>query len=393
MNRLERIASGDRALRHRRTEGTHKVCGPKVREGTRVNFVYWPLLLAGVVTAAAAQTSNPDASTKLVTRSALGAWMLNEDPAHPRLNCSVKFLPGRKGQPSFTILGPTRKMPSGVILFSGADIPPTPSPKDIQVELLQQTLASTRLRATLLPRQPDHAEGALAVAAGDIAQAMKSMRDSEHDMQIRLEGSTVFALDYDGLALARDSLLNCLEGRRFSGATLREATADIRPLGTSVIKGQAFFKSAVLAPKKYPPKGTEAIGLIWMTDEFKAWHEQVKRDKKMPSHIPQNILKHFVRTKVLDDQGSFRFTNMPAGEYLLIADYSFEKTVNQEEVIGRTDVFVGGNYIGSNAQITVGTYAYQQGLTFEKRVVVPTDGQTIEVTLDKSQIMCFLVCF
>jgi hypothetical protein len=351
------------------------------------------LLLTSMVTVAAAQPGSPDNNTKLVSRSAIGAWMLNEDPAHPRLNCSVKFLPGRKGQPGFTILGPTRKMPGGVILFSGADIPSTSSPKDIEVELLQQTLPSTRLRATLLPRQPGDAAGALAVAAGDLRQTMKSMRDSEHNLQLRLEGSTVFALDYDGLALARDSLFNCLEGRQFAGQTLKEATADIRPLGTSVIKGQAFFKGGLLAARKYPPKGSEAVGLIWMTDEFKVWYEQVKRDKKMPQHIPLNILKHFLRTKVLDDQGSFMFTNMPAGEYLLIADYSYEKTVNQEEVIGRTDVFVGGNYIGSNAQITVGTYAYQQGLTFEKRVVVPADGQTIEVTLDKSQIMCFLVCF
>lgn len=84
-------------------------------------------------------------------------------------------------------------------------------------------------------------------------------------------------------------------------------------------------------------------------------------------------------TTILDDQGSFAFTNMPAGEYLLIADFSYEKTVNQEEVIGHTDVFVGGNYVGSNAQITVGTYAFQQGLTFEKRVVIPVDGKTIAV--------------
>lgn len=98
-------------------------------------------------------------------------------------------------------------------------------------------------------------------------------------------------------------------------------------------------------------------------------------------------------TTILDDQGSFAFTNMHAGEYLLCADFSYEKTVNQEEVIGHTDVFVGGNYVGSNAQITVGTYAFQQGLTFEKRVVVPVDSKTVEVTLDKSQIMCFLVCF
>jgi hypothetical protein len=84
------------------------------------------------------------------------------------------------------------------------------------------------------------------------------------------------------------------------------------------------------------------------------------------------------------------FTNMPAGEYLLISDFSYERTRNQVEVIGRTDVYTaGGNYIGSNDQITVNTYAFQQGVTFEKRVVVPADGETIEVTLDKS---CLFGC-
>ena len=359
--------------------------------------LFWPLLAAGMLaTAGAAQPGGPglplhaDGKTMLVTKSGLGAWMLHEDPANPRLNCSVKFVSARKQQSGLALLGPTRKTPGAMILFNGEDIPPSPSPQDIQVELVQHSLASTRLRATQLPRQQGSQDGLLAVAAGDIRQTLKSMRDSEHNLQIRLEGNTVFSLDYDGLALARDAMLGCLEGRQFAGQSLKEATAEIRPLGTSVIKGQAYFKGALLAPKKYPPKGSEAIGLIWMTDEFKVWYEQVKRDQKMPKHIPQAILKHFMRTKVLDDQGSFMFTNMPPGEYLLITDFSYERTRNQVEVIGRTDVYTaGGNYIGSNDQITVNTYAFQQGVTFEKRVVVPADGETIEVTLDKS---CLFGC-
>jgi hypothetical protein len=110
----------------------------------------------------------------------------------------------------------------------------------------------------------------------------------------------------------------------------------------------------------------------------------------MPKHFPQAILKHFMRTKLQDDKGSFMFTNMPAGEYLLITDLSYERTRNQVEVIGRTDVYTaGGNHVGSNDQITVNTYAFQEGVTFGKRVVLATDGETIEVTLDKS---CLFGC-
>lgn len=338
-----------------------------------------------------AAPGNTSEGNMLVTRSALGAWMLRESPATPRLNCAVRFVPSREKQPGFAIMGPTNDSSSAVILFNGADIPSSNSIEEVQVELVQQGLPATRMRATQLPRQ--QGEGLLAIAAGDIRQTINSMRDSERNMQLWMNGATVATLDYDGLALARSAMLACLDGKRFAGKTLKEATAELRPLGNSVIKGQAYFKPALLASKKYPPKGSRAVGLIWMTPEFKAWHEQVKREKKMPASIPESIAKHFMSTTILDDKGGFSFTNMPAGEYLLIADFSYEQTVNQEEVIGRTDVYVGGNYVGSNNQITVGTYSFQQGLTFEKPVVVPEDGKVVEVTLDKSQIMCFLVCF
>lgn len=337
---------------------------------------------------AASDPALPEGNTKVVTKSRLGVWMLREDPAQPRMNCSVKFVSSSKNPPGLTILGPTQKSAHAVILFSGSDIPVSSAVQDVQVELVQQDLPPTRLPAKQFPRQAGSPDGVLAVPVGDIRQTLKSMRDRENNMQLRMESTSVFSLDYDGLALARNAMLDCMEGRTFAGQSLKEATAEIRPLGTSVIKGQAYFKGALLAAKKYPPKGSQAVGLIWMTDEFKAWYEQVKRDQKMPKQIPQAILKHFMRTKILDDKGSFVFTNMPPGEYLLITDFSYERTRNQEEVIGRTDVYTaGGRYIGSNNQITVNTYAFQEGVTFEKRVVVPADGQTIEVSLDKSCLM------
>jgi hypothetical protein len=372
--------------------GTKPSLEPTVRAAGWVGRMIRPLLvacLAGTALAASGQDL-PEGNTKVVTKSRLGVWMLREDPAHPRLNCSLKFISSSKNPPGFTLLGPTKNSPHAVILFSGTDIPVSSTVQDVQVELVQQDLQPTRLRAKQFPRQAGSADGVLAIGVGDIRQTLKSMRDSENNMQLRMESTSVFSLDYDGLALARDAMLGCVEGRQFAGQTLKQATAELRPLGTSVIKGQAYFKGALLASRKYPPNGSQAVGLIWMTDEFKVWYEQVKRDQKMPKHIPQAILKHFMRTKILDDQGSFMFTNMPPGEYLLITDFSYERTRSQVEVIGRTDVYTaGGRHIGSNDQITVNTYAFQQGVTFEKRVVVPADGQTIEVTLDKS---CLFGC-
>lgn len=354
--------------------------------------LFWATLVLGLAAGGQALAQS-DEGNQLVAKSSLGAWVLRDDPATPRLNCAVTFLPARVKQPVFTILGPTPKASSSVILFTGSDIPAAPTPQDVQLDLVQQGLATTRLRAVQLPRQGRSADGGLAIATGDIRQTLRSMRDAETNLQLQLEGRTVVQLDYDGMAAARQALLDCVDGKRFAGQSLRDATAEIRPLGDAVIQGQAWYKPAALASKRYPPKGSQAVGLIWMTDEFKAWYEQVKRDGKAPTHIPLNIARHFMRARVLDDQGSFAFTNMPAGEYLLVADFSYERTVNREEVIGRTDIYVGGNHVGSNPRITVGTYAFRQGVTFEKRVVVQPGQKTVDVQLEKSQLGCFLVCF
>ncbi len=105
-------------------------------------------------------------------------------------------------------------------------------------------------------------------------------------------------------------------------------------VGTGSIAGNAFFKGAVLAKKQYPPKGSQRVGLIHMSDEFKQWFETVKQSEKMPDQIPERIAKHFMFATILDDQGGFRFTRLPPGEYLLIADFSYKETVTRSEVTG-----------------------------------------------------------
>ena len=331
-----------------------------------------------------------DEDTQIISRSPLGVWMLKQDLNQPKLNCAIRFISTKDTENSFSIFGATKKTSHATILFQGKSIPTTHTAEEMRVELRQQDLAATPLKAQLLPSS---STGMLAVNTGDIQQTLKSMRDQEKNLQLKLNNATIYTLDYDGLAQARTAMQDCLSGKAVKIKSLKQATAEIRPVGNSTITGQAFYKGAILAKKQYPPKGTQAVGLIWMTDEFKAWYEKVKRDQKLPTHIPESILKHSMSTRILDDQGRFKFTNLPAGEYILIANFSYEKNVSHTEVIGRTDVYVGNQYIGSNDQIARWNYIVKEGTSFEKPVTIPKDGDTINVSLDKSQIMCFLVCF
>lgn len=355
-------------------------------------------MLAGVLVGvlalpAGAAPAAGSEENKLVTRSSLGAWMLREDAANPRLNCAVRFIPARARLPGLAIFGPTAGNPSSTILFSSEGIPWSHATQDVQVELQQRSLPAVRMKAKLLAREKGTPEGNLVIGTGDIRQTLQSMRDSESDLQLKLNGATVVAMDYDGLELARDAMLDCVAGKSFAGRTLKEATAELRPVGTSTIKGQAFVKLAVLARKQYPPKGSPAIGLIWMTDEFKAWYEHVKATKKMPGQIPESIAKHFMSSKILDDEGRFAFTNLPAGEYIVVANFSYEKTITRQEYVGTTHTFVGNAHIGSSDRYMPFSYLVKEAAAFEKPVRIAADGDTVELSMDKSQLFCFLVCF
>jgi hypothetical protein len=350
------------------------------------------LLVAGLAGPAEAQDAGGDGNM-VVTRSPLGAWILKEDAANPRLNCAIRFVPSRARQPGLAIFGPTASSPSATILFSSADIPWSQAVQDVQVELQQHKLPSVRMKARLLARETGAPQGHLAVGTGDIRQTLKSMRDSETELHLRLNNTLVFSLDYDGLELARNAMLDCIEGRRFAGRTLKEGTAELRPVGASTIKGQAFVKQGLLARKQYPPKGSPAVGLIWMTDEFKAWYDHVKATKKLPGQIPESIAKHFMSVRILDDEGRFAFTNLPAGEYIVVANFSYEKTVTRQEYAGTTHTFVGNAHIGSTDRYLPFSYLVQEGASFEKPVRITKDGDVVELSMDKSQLFCFLVCF
>ena len=354
-------------------------------------------LFIGLVTAPWTSAYAQQSEGKIITRSELGAWALRYDESTPGLNCGIRFIPGKRNVASLAIFGPTAKAAYSTLLFSGPDIPTTRSPKEVQLGLRLRGLPESSLKGVILPKQADAKTNNLMIATGDIRKLLQSMRDSEEKLRLTIQREvipeTIVDLDYDGLDKARVAMLDCIAGRKPGGQDMDTALAEIRPLGKSTIRGSAYYKGGFLASKQYPPKGSEAVALIWVSKEFKTWYEEVKATKKAPDHIPENIAKHIMSTKILDDEGGFSFSRLPAGEYMLIASFSYNETISVPEVVGQTHVFAGNRHIGTQDHVVNWSYLIKQPTTFQKQVTIQNDGDVLDVALDKSQILCFFVCF
>ena len=335
---------------------------------------------------------------KIITRSALGAWHLRYNESTPGLNCGIRFISGKRNVDSFAIFGPTSTAKHSTLLFSGTQIPVTHTAQETDLILRMKGLPESNLKGVILPKQANSSTSNLMVAAGDIRTLLQSMRDSEKDLGLWMPDGVIpkllVELNYDGLDKARTAMLDCVAGRKIGGQTMDAALAEIRPVGKSSISGRAYFKGGLLASKQYPPKGSTAVSLIWLSDEFNAWFAEVKANKKLPDQIPERIAKHFISTKILDDEGRFSFPRLPAGEYTLIANFNYDKEVNVPEVVGQTHTFnAAGVHLGTQDKVVNWSYIIKQPTTFQKQVTIKNDGDNLDITLDKSQTICFFVCF
>ncbi len=350
------------------------------------------VLLAITVCIPAHAATPGDDEGRLITRNADGAWFLQQPEGAPGKGCVARFMSAKKDQSQLALVGPTAKSPTAAILLHGPRIAAPPAAREVSVQVQQDGLPPATMRGALMPPAGGQGGGFIMIPVGDLAQTMGSMRVKETGMTARVDGVDAFGLSYDGLDQARSAMLDCLAGKRFTGGkSLAEATSEIRLMGTGSIAGNAFFKGALLAKKQYPPKGSQRVGLIHMSDEFKQWFETVKQSEKMPDRIPERIAKHFMFATILDDQGGFRFTKLPPGEYLLIADFSYKETATRSEVVGRTDVYVGNRHIGSNDQVAYWFEDVKKNTTFSKTVHLK-DGEAMQVSLDKSMLGCFFIC-
>ncbi len=179
----------------------------------------------------------------------------------------------------------------------------------------------------------------------------------------------------------------------------KKATLEMVQNGNAVIKGIAFARDnenegglkgvAVLNinKKQYAAKGTEIV-LIPYTAYFKEWialNEQQRKIKNAkPIPLSKDAFDCFKRTVVYDDNGSFEFTNLKTGDYLLVTAFGYKHTSRQTEETGRASVIVNGTYQGDEVYTSVFSYSSNATATIQKVVSIKKEGEKVEVKLKKT---------
>ncbi|WP_374364572.1 hypothetical protein [Cloacibacterium sp.] len=179
----------------------------------------------------------------------------------------------------------------------------------------------------------------------------------------------------------------------------KKATLAMVQSGNAVIKGTAFARDnenegglkgmAVLNinKKQYAAKGTEIV-LIPYTAYFKQWIALNEKQRKIKNAKPIPLAKEafdcFKRASVYDDNGSFEFTNLMPGDYLLVTAFGYKHTSRQTEETGRASVFVNGAYQGDQVYTSVFSYSSNATANIQKVVSIEKEGEKVEVKLKKT---------
>lgn len=177
----------------------------------------------------------------------------------------------------------------------------------------------------------------------------------------------------------------------------KEETFKLVNAGSSVIEGQAFVKDEPkqkidisivnLNKKQYAPKGTTVI-LMPYTPFYKEWFEINKKQAKIkgaqPVPLPKEALECLKYAQVYDDKGSFDFVNLMPGEYLLFTTFGYEHYFKKIEETGRSNVYVNGNYVGTEVYTGAFGYTRNESANITKTVTIKTNGETVKTKLKKT---------
>lgn len=163
--------------------------------------------------------------------------------------------------------------------------------------------------------------------------------------------------------------------------------------GTAVIRGEAFakdnqapIKGMVLVninKKQFPPKGTEVL-LIPYTEFFKNWLEHNKKAAKKneePLPLPEGASECFLKTKIIDNKGTFEFSGLMPGQYFLVSEFSFISTKSTTRTEGYTHTYLNGMYIGSAPIERIYHYNVNE-MAFAKKIVeIKKEGEVKKIKL------------
>ncbi|MDD5150466.1 MAG: hypothetical protein PHC28_08270 [Flavobacterium sp.] len=179
----------------------------------------------------------------------------------------------------------------------------------------------------------------------------------------------------------------------------KEETLKLVNDGNTTIEGVAFARDnenegmlkgmAVLNinKKQFAPKGTTIV-LMPYTAYFKEWMELNKKQAKIKNAktipLPKDAFECFKFTTIYDDNGHFEFTNLLPSDYLLSTSFGYNHTSKRSEVTGMSDVYIGGNYVGSNVYTSVFSYSVAGKANVQKVVNVVKNGDKLQVKLKKT---------
>ena len=180
----------------------------------------------------------------------------------------------------------------------------------------------------------------------------------------------------------------------------KEATLKIVTKGNSVISGEAFAKDdrsgrddskiridiLNVNKKQFAPKGTKVV-LLPYTEYFKEWMELNKKQKKIKGATPIPLLEEakscILTTEIYNDKGNFEFTNLTEGEYFVFISFNYTDTFSRREITGTSDVYINGNYAGTQLNTDIFDYAQTGNANFQKIVTIKSNGETVKIKLKR----------
>ena len=267
----------------------------------------------------AVTASNGDAGINKVFQGPDGFWRLDDNRANGG-SCSVTYVSGTQYA---GYVGPSKGSPASLIVFGAPTIPPEKSGKNAKMTLMTASDGKTQdTQAFLAPNTAQKDVGIIIFRLTGIQAAVDELSDVE-TINVVMNKKQVFSLKWQGGNKARAALQKCLSGPVGAPQPTSNIAANASE-GRSTITGTAYAKVALIAPRQYAPKGWD-VGLVRMTEEMKQWmaDAQAQAATGLLPEMPAHLKSLFRTTKIEDNKGNFRFTNLLPGDYALRVSFNY----------------------------------------------------------------------
>jgi hypothetical protein len=165
-----------------------------------------------------------------------------------------------------------------------------------------------------------------------------------------------------------------------------EATLAMINNGTATIRGTASAQLMLsINGRRNAERGTRVV-LIPNTPFYREWvalnERRTKRDKLEPLPLPEGVAEAVKVAEIHDDNGSFEFTNLQPGQYILTTHIHYRYGYSRTVETGRSAVYYKnayqGDYIHYGNVREVATGEARPEMT----VNVAREGETVEVKLN-----------